>query len=236
MENQDTVTSKSTAASQPPAIGNGALTAQLRLNTGKGVARKLRQNDLIPAVVYGGEKRSLSLSLSPRELLACVDPEKKRNTLISLTIEGASANESKESVLLKDVKINPLRGNITHVDFQRIDPSKPVVAKVPLKMTGVAAGVKLGGVMAKHFRTLDVECIPEKIPGVLAFDCTALNLGDSVTIADLVAPEGVKIAMDSSQTIAQINVARAAKAETVAEVDEEEEGDSAEDDAAGDSK
>jgi len=212
----------------------GMLTAQLRQNKGKGVARKLRRQELIPAVIYGGEKRSLSLSLSPRDLLACVDPAKKRNTLISLTIEGASANESKESVLLKDVEINPLRGNITHVDFQRIDESKPVIAKVPLSLTGVAAGVKLGGVLTKLYRTLDVECIPAKIPGALEYDCSALNIGDGVTVADLTAPDGVRVVMEASKTIAQVGASRKVAEEEVADTDEEgtAEGEGAEDSAA----
>lgn len=206
----------------------GKLTVKRRTATGKGVARKLRNNGLIPAVLYGANKESVSLTVSPTALAGCLDPGKRHNTVIALTLtsdDGAGAETV--DAMLKDYQIHPLRRVVTHADFIRITAETRVHVSIPLLVEGNSPGVKLGGVLHQVFRELNVECKPADIPVSITTNIGALEVGDAIHVSDLTLTEGVVVLLPPTQTIVQIVSPRVGDAATATQTEGEEAVDAA---------
>src|SRR5918912_1380206 len=126
----------------------GKLTVSVRDRSGKGDARKLRAQGKVPGVCYGstveGRIEPLPITLDVKELRGALDPVRKRNTVINLTIEGGAAPRSLHA-LVKDIQIDVLRRDVTHVDLLAIDPDKEVRADVPIEFLGKPKGSIDGG-------------------------------------------------------------------------------------------
>jgi len=166
------------------------LEAEVRASRGKGPARRLRAAGKIPAVIYGGGIDSTALTLDPKELVKTLSGEKGRNSLFVVAFSGKT-----EHAMVRDVFVDPVTRIIQHVDFFRIDESLPIDAQVPLVTKGRALGVQKGGKLTVKFRTLPVKCIPALIPTKIEIDVTTIDLGSSVTVADLALPEGVSVTL-----------------------------------------
>lgn len=196
----------------------GKLSAKARTTSRKRGVRALRREGLIPAVVYGGSSPEPELlSIDPLALRKSLDPEKKANTLISLTVESNGDASRTMQVMLKDYQLDPIKRTLVHADFIRISLEEVLEITVPLHLVGKSVGMQLGGKLNQVFRELEVECRPDKIPSELTADISALDLGDSLTIADIPVPEGVSIALPADQTIAIIVAPRAETAEEAGE-------------------
>lgn len=212
----------------------GKLTAYNRQDTGKGVARKLRAKGFIPAICYGGGAVARAIKVRPDDLRKALDPVKVQNTLIDLTIEDDGKTEEIK-VMVKAYQMDRLKDHMLHADFQAVDPDKMVSVVVPLVLTGRAIGVTEGGVMHQVLRTLPVDCFPEKIPGEITVDISALDIGDALRISDLPTEEGVEITLPGSQSFVQVAMARAVEEEEE-EGAEGEEGEEGEEGAEGEAK
>ncbi len=205
----------------------GKLTATRRTSTGKGQARKLRDQGKIPAICYGLKEESISLVLNPLELRGALDPDKVRNTLIDLTIQDAD-NALSTKVMLKDIQIDSLKDNILHADFIRVDEDKPIEVAVPLRTEGKPEGVKIGGTLHQVFRMLPVKCLPADIPVSLSVDVAALELNESVSVKDLIAlDEKIEVLLPLNKTIALVMSPRTSTEDEEAEAAEGEEGEGA---------
>lgn len=191
----------------------GTLNVKLRSNVGSSQAVKTRRGGAIPAICYGGGKDPLNLQLVPSELQKSLDPKKGRNTLLRLNVEGT---KDVLTVLVKDAQRHPLRGDVVHVDFLRVELDKPVKATVPLNLVGKAEGVKQGGQMHQVYRTLDLLSLPDKIPTHIDIDVTALNIGQSIHVADLKMPEGVKAALPGTVTLCVVTTIKEEKEKAAA--------------------
>jgi len=210
----------------------GKLTAQRRTEIGKGVARKLRATGVVPAVCYGKGAETLLLTVSPTELRKALDPGKRHNTVIELTITDGDKSE-KLKVMLKEYQIDTLKRDVLHADFIRVSEDQLVDVDVPLILEGKPEGVKLGGNLHQVFRTLPVKCVPEKIPVSISLDVSALLVGDGLQIKDLAAlPEGVTINLPLNQTVALVVAPRKEREEKAAEGEPGAEGEVAEGEAA----
>ena len=172
----------------------GKLTVTLRNTSGKGNATKLRQKGLVPGICYGasptGRIEPVLISVNVKALRAALDPVRKANTVLDLTIEGG-ATEQKLHALVKDYQIDTLRRDITHVDLLAIDPNKEVVAEVPLEFIGKPAGAIDGGQLRIVLRDLTVRSKPSDIPVKLTVDVTALGIGDVIHVSAIELPAGV---------------------------------------------
>lgn len=175
------------------------LEAEVRGSRGKGPARRLRAQGKIPAVIYGAGVESTALTLDPKALVKALSGEKGRNSLFELTIAGKS-----EHAMVRDVAVDPVSRVIQHVDFFRIDASLPVDAQVPLVAKGRALGVQKGGKLTVKYRTLPVRCIPAIIPTKIEIDVTNVDLGSSVTVADLGLPDGVTVSLRPNVAVAGV--------------------------------
>ena len=197
-----------------------SLTAQPRTEFGNGPARRLRQQGFVPGIVYQPGKPSLALSLSDRELRRAI--QEGRTGVIDLVIGDAPARP----VLLKDWQLHPLHLEVVHVDFVEVDLTQTIEAPVQITLAGVPVGVRDGGVLDQPLREVIVSALPDSLPDHIEIDVAELTVGDSVTVADLRAPEGVTIVTDPETVVASVVAPSEVIVEEaeVVEVDEVEDG------------
>ena len=191
----------------------GKLEVEVRTGHGKGFAHKLRATGRIPAVCYGGGDEPIALALDPKALHDALDPEKRKNTVITMTVKGGGADRQL-TVMLKDFQTDPIKRTVVHADFIRVDLTKEIQVTVPVVLTGKAEGVKIGGILHQVFRMVDVACLPDRIPVKLEADISALNIGDALHASELAVTAGVRVLLDPKQSVA---VVVAPKEEKVAE-------------------
>jgi large subunit ribosomal protein L25 len=172
----------------------GKLTVSLRDNSGKGGARKLRAQGKVPGVCYGtsvdGPIAPVPITIDIKQLRGALDPVRKRNTVVTLTIEGAGQPRSLHA-LVKDLQIDALRREITHVDLLAIDPNKEVRADVPIEFIGKPKGAIAGGQIRIVLRNLAVRAKPSDIPVKLTVDVSPLEIGDVIHVSAIALPPGV---------------------------------------------
>ena len=196
----------------------GKLTVEYRNLKGTGPNRKLRSTGKIPGVCYGGEGEPMALSIDPLQLVKALDPIKKGNTVINLTVTNAPAQLGEFTVMVRDVQKDPVRGQLTHADFIRVALDKDVHAVVPVILTGKAKGVKDGGILHHNIRNLEIACTPDKIPAKVELDVSALEMGDAIHVSDLKLGEGVRALADHDSTICSVTAPRAEKVAEATEV------------------
>jgi large subunit ribosomal protein L25 len=179
----------------------GKLTVQRRTHTGKGVARKLRAQGKVPGVCYGFNLEGpLAIAVDLRALKASLDPTKRQNTVIDMTIEDNGQSHSMV-VMVREYQIDPIRRELTHVDLVAIDTEKEVVASVPIEFAGKAKGLVLGGQLHVVRHEIDVRCKPTSIPSRVIVDISDLDIGGTIHISDLKLPEGISAATPGRLTI-----------------------------------
>jgi large subunit ribosomal protein L25 len=170
----------------------------LRENTGKGVARKLRAQGLVPAVVYGQNMEPCCISFEPKVLEKAIATDAGWNTL--LTLKGAAPVEGQVAVL-KHLELHPLRRNMMSADFHAIDLNKKVSFMVPVVTLGKSVGEKEGGSLQIIRHELEVICLPGAVPQAIEIDVTALEIGDVIHVEEVQAPDGVEIPHDVNFTV-----------------------------------
>lgn len=196
-------------------MAKSVLNVETRVRTGKGGSRKVRQDGLVPAVVYGKGVEALNLRLDPKALQQAVATEAGWNTLITLKGDGPFDGKV---VILKDLQIDAIRRTPMHVDFLAIDLKKTLAVMVPVQPVGKSQGEIEGGTLQLVRHELEVYCLPTNIPTSIEIDVTALNVGDVVHIDEVSLPEGVESQHDVNFTVLTV-VGRMAE-----EVEVEEEG------------
>ena len=197
-------------------MAKSVLNVETRVRTGKGGSRKVRQDGLVPAVVYGKGVEALNLRLEPKALQQAVATEAGWNTLLTLKGDGPFDGLV---VILKDMQIDAIRRNPTHVDFLAIDLKKTLAVMVPVQPVGKAQGEVEGGTLQLIRHELEVYCLPTNIPTSIEIDVTALNVGEGIHIDEVSFPEGVESQHDVNFTVLTV-VGRMAEE---VEVDEEDE-------------
>ncbi|MBI3894844.1 MAG: 50S ribosomal protein L25 [Acidobacteria bacterium] len=165
------------------------LEAEIRKDKGKGPAHRVRREGKIPAVLYGADKGSVPLILSPRQLGNLLR-QGGTHAILQLQLHG----EELTPVMVVDFQRDPVKGTLLHVDLQRIALDRKMHVSVPVVVTGEPRGVKeQNGVLEVITRELEVECLPLNIPTHLTVDVAALGVGDHLRVADLQQLLGEKI-------------------------------------------
>lgn len=183
-----------------------SVAAARRLGRGKNENNRVRAAGKLPAILYGSQKDPLAISVNPRDIEKIFRSKYGYNTIIELDVEGVE----KEPSMIVDWQLDPVRDNIIHVDFKRIDPSRKVSVKLPVNFKGVPFGVKnQGGTLDTVIRAVAVECLPGDIPEALVADISGLTLGSSFRAGELALPEGMRLLTRASQVLAQIAGTRA---------------------------
>ncbi len=207
------------------------IVAEKREGLGKRLSRRLRDTKRVPAVVYGGSKQPISVSLEHDSMMRNLDNEAFYANILTVDVAG-----DQEQVVLKAVQRHPSRRALLHVDFQRVSAKQKLKMNVPIHCIGadIAPGVKQGGGEVSHQMTdVEIACLPANLPEFLEIDMTAMALGDTLHLSDIKLPEGVEILAlalgeDHDHPVVSIHAPRAAEAEPEEDVvaeEGEEEGD-----------
>jgi large subunit ribosomal protein L25 len=193
------------------------LRVERRTGTGKGVARGLRRQGQIPAILYG-EGEPISLTADPKVLLRVLGTEAGENVILNLTI--VDGKDFTRKAMVKEVQVDPVTGKPLHADFLAISMERPIEVEVPVEVAGVAQGVKdEGGILDQILREIRVRCLPVAIPDRIGLDVSSLDIGDVLHVSDLPIPEGVELLTDREQAV--VMVAAPAVEEVAAPVGEE---------------
>lgn len=177
-----------------------SLKARQRTDTGKQVAKALRRDGALPAVVYGSGESSTPLTLDYREFEGFLRKTRGESVVINLEIEGM---EDKKA-LLRDIQRDYLRNQLLHADFQQIRMSDRITTEVSLVMIGEPIGVtRDGGVLDQSLRVIEISCVASEIPEHLEVDISELSMGDTIHISDL-SFENVEIVTDGEVAVVSV--------------------------------
>jgi large subunit ribosomal protein L25 len=193
------------------------LTATPRPPQGTRPARRLRNEGKVPGVVYGMGVDPIPLSVEWRELRAALVTEQGINAVIHLEVDG-----ERTPTLVKEIQRHPVRRNVLHVDFIRVDLNKPVDVDVPIHLEGEAEAVaREGGVIDQTLTALAIHAKPSDIPAGLSVDISDLEIGGSKHVSDILLPEGVTTSVEPEETVVTASF-------QVVEIPEPEEGEEVE--------
>ena len=179
-----------------------ALSAEIREGIGKGKAKKLRAQGLIPAVFYGPRAQSISLVIDSKEFVKTLQTEAGENVLIDLNIRKGDHSEQKV-VMVKDLQLDPLQGTTLHTDFYEVAMDEMVTVEVPIHLVGKPEGLKMGGILEQIRRTIQIQSLPGDIPKGIDVDVSPLKIGDSIHVREISAGK-VKILFETNFTIATV--------------------------------
>ena len=184
--------------------------------TGKEVAKKLRRDGKVPAVVYGGHREPVAISVDRKAVSELI--QKSEHGIRSIFLLKMAGSDQQRHAMIKELTIDPISRKMKHIDFVRVVMDEVVRVTVPVHVTGTAIGVKEGGLLDFQVRELHVECLPNAIPDTIDVDVTNLAHHDYVRIKDLTLPEGVKVLDDPERVVVGVTHAKAEAAEPAAEV------------------
>ena len=175
---------------------------KIREGRGKGPARRTRLTGMVPAVLYGGKKESVSLAVNAKQVARILRSESGHNTIF--TVQVAESNE--EKAMLKDWQVDPVSGALLHVDLFRIAMDVRMRVMVPVRTFGEPQGVKLqGGVFETVTREVEIECLPGDIPEEYKVDVTDMMIGKQLRAGDLpLDPQKVKLLTDPTRVLAHV--------------------------------
>jgi large subunit ribosomal protein L25 len=179
--------------------------ATKRTESGKGIAREVRNEGNIPAVVYGAGKPATSINLSAYDLMMDMNKGNFFSKVQTLEIDG-----KEEQVLVRDLQRHPVSDNVIHADFLRFNAKKAVKVAVPLVLLGAdkSPGVKLGGVPQLVIAALEVSCLAKDIPTSIEVDIAHLKVSESVRLNEIELPEGVKATSKQNLSLASVVATR----------------------------
>jgi len=186
-----------------------------REGTGKEIAKKLRANGKVPAVVYGGHKEPVAITVDRKAVSELV--QKSEHGIRSVFLLKMAGSDQQRHAMIKEITINPISRKMQHIDFVRVVMDEMIKVTVPVHHHGTAIGVKEGGLLDFQVRELHVECLPTSIPDSIEVDVTALGVHDYLRVKDLTLPEGVKVLDDPERVVMGVTVARAEVSDATAE-------------------
>ena len=163
---------------------------ELRTKTGTGASRRLRNENLVPGVVYGKGCDPISVSVSARDLQNAISGAGGQNNLITL-IGGGSLDQN--IAIVADIQRDAIKRSFEHVDLHRINPNEKLRITVPVVLKGTAIGVKEGGLLDLAHHELHIECLPGNIPDSIVIDISDLKIAQSIHVSEIVLPEGLVI-------------------------------------------
>lgn len=174
--------------------------AEKRERSGKGFARTLRREGMVPAVLYR-EGKAQSIKLSRKELAKLINTISGEQVIVDLHF----ADGDKKLALLKDYQVDPIRGELLHTDFFEVSLTETVRVTVHVVPVGEPIGVKRdAGILQHVLRDVEIECLPDKIPGKIEYDISKLELGQTVHVSDLAFEEGIKVLTDPNDVILSV--------------------------------
>ena len=183
-------------------VTRNVLAAKPRSGAGKGPARRLRAEGLVPAVVYGRHLEAPAhIAVDPLEVKKAIATPHKFNTLLTLKLDG----QAERLVLLKDSQQDPVTREILHADFIDVKENEQVKVNVPLVLVGRPLGVTEGGILSQTRRELELFALPTAIPEKIEADVSQLKIAQSLHINDVKMPQGVRVKSQVNYTVAVVS-------------------------------
>ncbi len=199
-----------------------SLSGEVRSELGKKATKAVRVANSVPCVLYGGEEIVHFTATNSNIRKIIYTPEVY---LIDLTVGGKTVK-----AVMKEIQFHPVTDNVLHIDFLEVFDNKPVVVEIPVKLTGLAEGVKAGGKLSLEMRKLRVKGLYANIPEHIEIDVTSLQLGKSIQVGSM-SRENLEFLNAKNAVIAQVKLTRAARGAAAAgagDETEEAEGESEE--------
>lgn len=191
------------------------LNAIPRSGTRRAAAKKLRSSGRVPAVIYGRQTKPQNLEINAKEIGDLIHRSVSENLLVDLAVKDDK--QPKRLALVQEIQHHPLNGNVLHVDFHEVSETEKVTIMVPVETTGEAAGVKTGGGVLEHaLFKLKVCALPKDLPEQIVIDVTTLELGKSIHIGEVKAPEGVEIIGNKKTPVVSVQLPRTEEEEVAA--------------------
>lgn len=187
------------------------LAATIRKETGKENSKVLRREGKIPGIFYIHGEESVPLTLEAKQVSITIA---SKPALISLELDDGTKKET----VIRQVQRDPVTTTITHVDFMGITRGVKITVTVPVHLSGVPVGTKIGGILEHLTREIEIECLPKHLPDKLEMDVSELDLGDSIHVSDM-SYDDIKILTPGEVSIANVSLPKI----HVEEVEEEEE-------------
>jgi large subunit ribosomal protein L25 len=179
------------------------LTIKRRTETGKEVAKRLRRAGAVPAVLYDGQKAE-TVTVDPKAVLRMIHGREGTTQLLTLKFDGEAGNGARLAII-RELQFDPVSEQLLHVDLQEVSADRAITVHVTVRPVGEAAGVReQKGILNLVLYELAVSCLPTAIPERIDADVSALMIGDVLKVADLRAPEGVRILNDPGQAVATV--------------------------------
>jgi large subunit ribosomal protein L25 len=178
------------------------LQAWRRSRSGKGVARKIRAQGKIPAVLYGSGE-NVPLTLQPKELLKILSSGE--NTIFRLEIDGELGGD--RQAIVRDLQRHPLKETLLHADLYRISMDVELTVSVPIVLQGMSREVSdVGGMINQLLHEIEIQCLPSLIPHELTIDVAHLGIGEVLHVRDLPVPQGIQVLAASDEVVASVSV------------------------------
>jgi large subunit ribosomal protein L25 len=173
--------------------------AYRRETTGKGAARSLRRKGELPAVIYRAGI-SEPIKVPSKEFLKLLKKTRGENILVNLQFP-----EGSRLAVIKDYQLDPVTGDLLHTDFQEVLLTEKIRVTLKVITTGVPKGVKeQGGILQHALREIEIEALPDRIPGHIEVDVSGLSVGQSIHVSDLKLEEGIKVLTEPEEVIATV--------------------------------
>jgi len=175
---------------------------KIREERGKNAARRTRRGGEIPAILYGGKKDALALSINAKQLSRILRSESGHNTIFTVKVTDGK----EERAMLKDWQVDPVNGALLHADLLRIAMDVRMRVSVPVRTFGEPQGVKVqGGIFETVTREIEIECLPSDIPEEIKVDVTEMLIGKQLRAGDLpLDPNKIKLLTDPQRVIAHV--------------------------------
>jgi large subunit ribosomal protein L25 len=177
--------------------------ADKRTELGKGSARSLRRQNVLPAVLYG-EGKSVTIKLDRKEIQKLIYSGGGEHSLITLELNEGNSKTSEHPVLIKDYQREPVSEELLHVDFIEVSLKKKIKVTIPVVIIKEPAGIKMGGILQHRVREIEIECLPTQIPDKIEIDAGHIEIGHSLHVSDIPPQEGLKIVTDPSEVILSV--------------------------------
>ncbi len=157
---------------------------------GKGASRRLRKQNLVPAIIYGGNEEPMAISIKINEMVKSLEYEAFFSQILTITVDG-----EEYQAVIKDLQRHPAKGFPMHADFQRIVKGQKINMNIPLHFSGRedAPGTKAGGILSTLVTEVEIVCLPSQLPEYLEVDVSGMEIGDLFRLSDIEIPEGVII-------------------------------------------
>jgi len=208
-----------------------SLNAENREIEGKSSSRLLRRGGSVPAIIYGGSKEPLRISILEKDISKASSVPGFTTQILSISVAG-----KEENVIIKEIQRHPATERVLHADLMRVNPDTKISISVPIRFINEEScvGVKMhGGVVSHLINDIDISCLASNLPEYLEIDVEEMDIGDSVFLSALKLPEGVEIPVlalgeDRDQAVVSVTEAKIIDIEPEIVESEDEEGEEGE--------